>query len=114
MRIARFFGFLVGFKFLVERRRLRAGSSGRAVFLVFLGGHPVNQRLREFLPFPAFSAHVAHALTLDLILAYKLIGPVFEDETFGELLRRTRSSESKNNRRDNGDCGAGFSEHQHD
>ena len=89
MRIARFFGFLVGFKFLVERRRLRSWDSGRAVFLVFLGGHPVNERLGSSSPFPAFSAHVTHALTLDLILAYKLIGPVFEDETFGELLRRT-------------------------
>src|SRR6185369_1898526 len=60
---------------------------------------PSQPAISEVPPTPR--AHVAHTLALDLILAYKLVGPVFEHETFGELLRRARSSESKKNHSNN-------------
>ena len=60
--------------------------SGGAVFFVFFGGGPVDQRRGEFLPFIAFGAQVAHAVAFDLIFRDQLVGAIFEDEAAGEIL----------------------------
>ena len=86
MRLGR---FAVGVSFLVECRGFGDGGSS-AVLLVFLRRRPIYQRGREFFPFVAFGALVAHAIAFDFILGDQLVGAVLENEAAGEILGRAR------------------------
>jgi hypothetical protein len=81
-----FVAFVLLLDFFVELRGLRDGGSGGALFLIFLGGGPVDERGGKFFPVIALGAHVADAVAFDFILGDELIGAVFEDEAAGEIL----------------------------
>ena len=95
LRKVRALGFAVGgfLLFLVECSGL--GNGGGAVSLVFFGSRPIHQRGRKFFPFVAFGAFVADAVAFYLVLGDQLIGAVFQDETVGEILGRSRNKESE-------------------
>ena len=56
------------------------GGAGGAIFLVFVGGGPVDERVGEFFPLFAFGAVVADAVAFDFIFGDQLVGAVFQDE----------------------------------
>ena len=78
--------FAILFKFLVEFSGFGNGSSGGALFLILLGGRPVDERGGEFFPVFAFSAEVADAVAFHFILGDELVGTVFQDKAAGEIL----------------------------
>ena len=88
-----FRAFAILFKFLVEFSGFGNGSSGGALFLVLLGGRPVDERAREFFPVVAFSTEVADAVAFHFIFGYELVGAVFQDEAAGEILGRRGQGE---------------------
>ncbi len=92
------FAFL--FEFLVELRGFGDGGSGGAIFLIFLGGRPVDQRVGEFFPIIAFGAEVADAVAFDLIFRDQLVGAVFENQTAGKILGGRGKREQEQERRE--------------
>lgn len=93
---ARLLGFTVGVGFLIDEGGFGDGWRGSAVFLVLLGGGPIDERGWEFFPFFALSAEVADTVAMDFIFRDGLIGAVFEDEVAGELLSRGMYGECEN------------------
>ena len=88
-RDLRSFGLLgaaFGFDFLVQFNRLGSGRAGGPIFFEFVSSRPIHQRVGQLFPFVTLGAQVAHAITFDFPFGSELVGAVFQDEAFGELL----------------------------
>ena len=100
--------FLVVSEFLVEFHGLGSGSVRGPVFLVLLGGGPVHEGVREFLPVFALGAVVADAVSFHFVLAGELVGAVFEDETVRGVLGGGGRCEKKDEQREKCDSVLGW------
>ncbi len=66
-------------KYEIHGDRFRSELALQAALLKLSGCVPVDQRVRDFLPFAALGAEIADAVSVNLILGDGLVGAVFQD-----------------------------------